>query len=129
MRLREDLPDSLDFWAEAYFQVEVTTSQRLQVEQERDLRLFLGFMSAEEDALERVRWTPRLFDRELLTMNVPDRIVRLIETFDNNLETYKKGSYNETQLRREFIDPFFEELETINALPAALLRRAFNGEI
>ena len=59
VRLRDDLPDSLDFWAEAYFQMEVTTSQRSQVEQKRDLRLFLDFMSAEEGALDRVRWTPR----------------------------------------------------------------------
>lgn len=43
-------------------------------------------------------------------MSVPDRIKELIETFDNNLESYKKGNYNETQVRREFIDPFFEEL-------------------
>ena len=43
-------------------------------------------------------------------MSVPDRIKKLIETFDNNLESYKKGNYNETQVRREFIDPFFEEL-------------------
>ncbi len=43
-------------------------------------------------------------------MNVPNRIKKLIETFDYNLEMYKKGSYNETQVRREFIDPFFEEL-------------------
>ena len=43
-------------------------------------------------------------------MNVPDRIKKLTETFEYNLETYKKGSYNETQVRREFIDPFFEEL-------------------
>lgn len=43
-------------------------------------------------------------------MNVPDRIKDLIRTFHYNLESYKKGSYNETQVRREFIDPFFEEL-------------------
>jgi adenine-specific DNA-methyltransferase len=43
-------------------------------------------------------------------MSVPDRIKELIETFENNLESYKKGNYNETQVRREFIDPFFEEL-------------------
>ncbi|MBW2740673.1 MAG: restriction endonuclease subunit M, partial [Deltaproteobacteria bacterium] len=43
-------------------------------------------------------------------MNVPNRIKKLTETFDYNLEMYKKGSYNETQVRREFIDPFFEEL-------------------
>ena len=43
-------------------------------------------------------------------MDAPDRIKKLTETFDYNLETYKKGSYNETQVRREFIDPFFEAL-------------------
>ncbi|MBU1181913.1 MAG: Eco57I restriction-modification methylase domain-containing protein [Proteobacteria bacterium] len=43
-------------------------------------------------------------------MSVPERIQKLTETFDYNLEAYRKGSYNETQVRREFIDPFFEEL-------------------
>ncbi len=43
-------------------------------------------------------------------MSAPDRIKKLTETFDYNLESYKKGIYNETQTRREFIDPFFEEL-------------------
>lgn len=43
-------------------------------------------------------------------MSVPDRIKKLTETFECNLESYKKGIYNETQVRREFIDPFFEEL-------------------
>ena len=33
-------------------------------------------------------------------MNAPDRIKKLTETFDYNLETYKKGSYNETQVCR-----------------------------
>ena len=41
-------------------------------------------------------------------MNTPHRILKLAETFSYNLETYKKGSYNETQVRREFIYPFFE---------------------
>jgi len=42
--------------------------------------------------------------------NVPSRVVQLIETFDRNIEAYKKQPYNETQVRREFIDPFFEAL-------------------
>jgi len=42
-------------------------------------------------------------------MNVPQRIVDLVETFDRNVEVYKKN-YNETQIRREFIDPFFTAL-------------------
>ncbi|MYI63968.1 MAG: N-6 DNA methylase, partial [Gemmatimonadetes bacterium] len=43
-------------------------------------------------------------------MTVPQEVVELIERFDHNVETYKSGSYNETQLRREFLDPFFEAL-------------------
>lgn len=43
-------------------------------------------------------------------MAVPDRVLRLIDTFDNNLSSYRSGRYNETQVRREFIDPFFEAL-------------------
>ena len=43
-------------------------------------------------------------------MTAPANILELVERFDRNLEAYKKGKYNETQLRREFIDPFFEEL-------------------
>jgi predicted type IV restriction endonuclease len=42
--------------------------------------------------------------------NTPHRIIELVETFDRNIETYHSPQYNETQLRREFIDPFFEEL-------------------
>ncbi len=43
-------------------------------------------------------------------MNIPERIKKLAEVFHYNIESYKKGNYNETQVRREFIDPFFEEL-------------------
>ena len=41
---------------------------------------------------------------------VPENIKRRIEVFARNIDTYKSGSMNETQLRREFIDPFFFEL-------------------
>ena len=34
----------------------------------------------------------------------------MIETFDMNTKALHAQQYNETQLRREFIDPFFEEL-------------------
>ena len=42
--------------------------------------------------------------------NVPSRVVELVETFDRNVEAYRSQQYKEAQLRREFIDPFFEEL-------------------
>ncbi len=41
---------------------------------------------------------------------IPARIAELVETFDRHVEAYRSQQYNETQLRREFIDPFFEEL-------------------
>ena len=41
-------------------------------------------------------------------MTVPGDIARLVETFDRNIESYRQGRYNETQLRREFIDPLFK---------------------
>ncbi|MBA7647685.1 Type IIS restriction enzyme Eco57I [subsurface metagenome] len=41
---------------------------------------------------------------------IPFRVVELIETFDRNAKALHSQQYNETQLRREFIDPFFEEL-------------------
>ena len=43
-------------------------------------------------------------------MPVPAKILEFVERFDRNLEAYKQGRYNETQVRREFIDPFFEAL-------------------
>ena len=55
-----DFPDTLDWWVELYFRLAVTTSQRSQKEQRRDLSLFLGFFSMEEGTLQRQRWTPRL---------------------------------------------------------------------
>ncbi|RCV62891.1 Type I restriction-modification system, DNA methylase subunit [Methanophagales archaeon] len=38
------------------------------------------------------------------------KIKELVERFRYNLDVYKKSAYNETQVRREFIDPFFEAL-------------------
>lgn len=43
-------------------------------------------------------------------MAVPKEIIELREHFDRNRETYRSGHYNETQLRREFVDPFFKAL-------------------
>ena len=43
-------------------------------------------------------------------MTAPQAIMDLVERFDRNVESYRSGQYNETQLRREFIDPFFKAL-------------------
>jgi hypothetical protein len=41
---------------------------------------------------------------------VPRLILDLIDRFERNRDSYKSGSYNETQVRREFLDPFFKAL-------------------
>jgi len=38
------------------------------------------------------------------------QISNLVERFERNIDAYHSPAYNETQLRREFIDPFFEAL-------------------
>lgn len=43
-------------------------------------------------------------------MPAPQIVIELVERFQRNIEAYKSGQYNETQVRREFIDPFFEAL-------------------
>jgi len=43
-------------------------------------------------------------------MTAPKEITALVERFDRNREAYRSSQYNETQLRREFLDPFFEAL-------------------
>ena len=43
-------------------------------------------------------------------MPAPEEIVELTERFDRNRESYLSGQYNETQLRREFLDPLFMAL-------------------
>lgn len=41
---------------------------------------------------------------------IKQKIEELLNRFRRNLDVYKNGAYNETQVRREFIDPFFEAL-------------------
>jgi predicted type IV restriction endonuclease len=45
-----------------------------------------------------------------MSLQPPDKISELVEKFELHRESYKSPSYNETQLRREFLDPFFEAL-------------------
>jgi len=40
----------------------------------------------------------------------PAQVLDLVERFGRNQDAYRSGSYNETQARREFIDPFFKAL-------------------
>ena len=43
-------------------------------------------------------------------MSIPDSVKQLVERFEMNREAYRSSKYNETQARREFIDPFFKAL-------------------
>jgi predicted type IV restriction endonuclease len=43
-------------------------------------------------------------------MPAPQEILNLVERYQRNREEYESGKYNETQLRREFLDPFFKAL-------------------
>lgn len=43
-------------------------------------------------------------------MPAPEVVRQLVQRFEEHLEAYRSGKYNETQLRREFLDPFFEAL-------------------
>src|SRR3989338_4821016 len=43
-------------------------------------------------------------------MTGQNKISSLIKRFEENRDAYLSGRYNETQLRREFIDPFFKAL-------------------
>ena len=43
-------------------------------------------------------------------MSVPDKISELVERFQQNESEYRSTTYNETQAKNDFIDPFFEAL-------------------
>jgi len=43
-------------------------------------------------------------------MSAPENIRQLVERFEQHRDAYCSGRYDETQLRREFLDPFFEAL-------------------
>jgi len=43
-------------------------------------------------------------------MTLPQPVADLVDRFHRNRDAYLSGEYNETQVRREFIDPMFESL-------------------
>ena len=43
-------------------------------------------------------------------LTAPQAIIDLVEKFDRNFESLKSAKYNETQLRQEYINPFFKAL-------------------
>lgn len=58
---------------------------------------------------DRVHRDPREVGAHVVT--APPEVLELIDRFARNIDAYKApAGYNETQLRREFLDPFFEAL-------------------
>jgi len=47
---------------------------------------------------------------KVFNVPAPKEIIDLVERFNRNRAEYQSGKYNETQLRREFLDPFFKAL-------------------
>jgi hypothetical protein len=45
-----------------------------------------------------------------LLITASDLVINLVEHFGQHRDDYRSGIYNETQLRREFLEPFFEAL-------------------
>lgn len=43
-------------------------------------------------------------------MTTPQTVLTLIENFERNLDAYRNGKYNETQVRLDFINPLFKAL-------------------
>jgi len=44
-------------------------------------------------------------------VTAPEGLSHLVARFETNSDSYTSGKYNETQLRREFVDPLFELLD------------------
>ena len=42
--------------------------------------------------------------------SAPKEVIDLIEQFERNIDSFKEQGYNEAQVRKEFIDPFFKAL-------------------
>jgi hypothetical protein len=56
-----------------------------------------------------VRWR-RFALIAAFAMSAPKEILDLVARFEHQLAAYKSGHYHETQLRREFLDPFWKAL-------------------
>jgi hypothetical protein len=51
----------------------------------------------------------------------PPQVLELIQRFDRNRDAYRSPHYNETQLRREFLDPYGlteDEIELVEVVAA-----------
>ncbi len=96
IRVPEQIPDTVSWWAEQYFQLEVTTSSSSRKVQQRDLGLFVEYMKVVEKTDRRINWSPRLSKafQEYLKSAVVDskrhRSDRSINRIMAHLKTFAK---------------------------------------
>src|SRR6266516_4613856 len=45
-----------------------------------------------------------------MSQTIPEQVLELVDLFERNREAYRSPQYNETQLRHQFLDPFFKAL-------------------
>ena len=45
-----------------------------------------------------------------MNQTIPKQVLELVDLFERNREAYRSPQYNETQLRHQFLDPFFKAL-------------------
>lgn len=66
-------------------------------------------------------------------MAVPDRVVELVERFQENEAAYRASSYKEAHIRQDFLDPFFEclgwDLRNTQGIPEAYKEVIFEDAI
>ncbi len=53
-------------------------------------------------------------------MTAPKVIVDLVEKFKQNIDQYRSQTYNEAQLRREFLDPFLKPWVGMSVIKLAM---------
>jgi predicted type IV restriction endonuclease len=61
----------------------------------------------------------------------PAIITELCDRFERDIERYKSDTYNEAQLRQDFLNPMFKELgwDVYHELPATLSHREVKVEV
>jgi len=57
-----------------------------------------------------LRYNEERAEQRTRIVSCPPEVLALVERFDQNLDSYQSGKYNETQLRQEFLNPLFEDL-------------------
>ena len=110
IEVKNGVPDTITFWAEAYFRFEVTTSESSRREQKRDLTLFRDFMleacSSEEAGSPRPFCLLRAVNYSETLLRIPDYGVFCksslkLEQLSESLLVFERTYYGQAQLLLE----------------------------